>query len=310
MKIYKGYQEFNACYPKSVVTIGNFDGVHLGHRQIIEAVRDRAKQENGTSIVYTFRPHPQHFLNPNIQVPLLNSYSDKNKILESLGIDLLIEEAFGRDFSTITAEKFFRDIIVKRLCAFAIYVGYDFGFGKDRTGSLAQLEKLCADEGVEFKVFKPLKIGDQICSSSQIRKYIMSGDIKSANALLGQPFFYTGHIVKGNGRGKGLGFATANVHTGSRLWIKEGVYITNAVLKGKKYLSVTNVGRQPTFNTSADVPVVTETHILNFDQDIYGETLEVHFLDRLRDEKKFSSIEELITQIKLDIQTASQFAYF
>ena len=307
MKIYQGYQEINACYPKSIITVGNYDGLHLGHRQIIEAVRDRAKAEKGTSVVYTFKPHPQSFLSPGTQIPLLNTYEEKLKLLEECGIDVVVEEPFGREFSTVSPEKFFREILVKRLCAFAVYVGYDFGFGNNRAGSLELLQKMCSVEGVEVKVFKPLKIGDQICSSSQIRKYISTGDVHLANKLLGREFFYSGHIVKGNGRGRTIGFATANVHTGSNLWIKEGVYATRAVLKGKTYLSVTNIGRQPTFNTDSINPVVMESHLLNFDSDIYGETLDVKFIQRLRDEKKFASIDELVKQINLDIQTAKQY---
>ena len=301
MQIFRGYKDVNQNFQDVVLTIGNFDGVHLAHKKIIEKVVARAKALGGTSIVYTFKPHPHRALSPGNQIQLINTYEEKLEFFSKLQVDIVIEEPFSREFSTISPEKFFREILVKHFSTKEVYVGYDFGFGKDRAGSLELLKKLCEDENVVCAVEQPLQIDNVICSSTKIRECIERGEIKMANKLLGREFFYSGLIVKGKGRGRTIGFPTANVHSESKLWVKEGVYATRAVHKGKIFKSVTNVGRQPTFNQDISlVPIVMETHIFDFDLDIYGETLEVRFVDRIRDEKKFASIDALVDQIKLD----------
>lgn len=306
MQIFRGYEEVNQAFARPIVTIGNYDGLHLGHRQIIEAVIERARREGGTSVVYTFRPHPHLALTQEEDLQLINTYDEKLELLANIGVDVVIEQPFSREFSTIAPEKFFRDILVKRLSAHAIYVGYDFGFGRDRAGNLDTLRAFCDAEGVELTVAKPMKIEGEICSSSRIRSYIQSGEVGLANRLLGREFFYKGLVVRGNGRGHKIGFATANVRTESKLRVKEGVYATYALYGGKMYKSVTNVGRQPTFNREGGVPVTVETHILDFDRDIYGSTLEVRMVERLRDEVKFDGIESLVKQIGLDVEKARQ----
>lgn len=304
MQVFHGFAEIHQAFKRPIITIGNFDGLHLGHRAIIDAVVERARKEKGTSIVYTFRPHPHLALTPAEELQLINTYDEKLDLLKELGVDVVVEEPFSRQFSTINPEQFFRDILVKRLSAHAIYVGYDFGFGRDRAGSLDLLEKLCKSEGVELHVARPKKIGGEISSSTRVRECLKAGDVAQAARLLGREFFYRGLVVRGNGRGHKIGFATANVHTEAKLQVKEGVYATWAVYKGERFKSVTNVGRQPTFNRDGNAPVAVETHILDFDRDIYGETLEVRMVERLRDEKKFSGIDELVAQIKLDVEKA------
>lgn len=306
IKIFKGHQEVHQNFSSVVLTIGNFDGLHLGHRQIIESVITKAKSIAGTSVVYTFRPHPQEILGPNNQIDLINTYDEKLMLLSQMGVDIVIEQPFNREFSSTSAENFLRDIIVKKLCPKAIHVGYDFGFGKDRAGSLEVLTKLCKEEDVDLVICKPVKIGDSICSSTRVRECLRSGDVKGANGLLGREFFYRGLVIRGNGRGKKIGFATANVHSDAKLMVKEGVYATRAVHNGKVFESVTNIGRQPTFNLDNPVPVVMETHFLGFDKDIYGETIEVRLVERIRDEKKFSGVDELIVQIGKDIELAKK----
>lgn len=306
MRVFHSYEEINQAFANPIITIGNYDGLHLGHRQIIEAVIERARAEKGTAIVYTFRPHPQAALVPDNELQLINTYDEKLALLEEIGVDVVIEQSFSREFSTLSPEGFFRDILVKRLSAHAIYVGYDFGFGRDRSGSLDLLKNLCQEEGIEIQVTKPLKISGEICSSSRIRAYLKDGNVSAANALLGRDFFYRGVVVRGNGRGHKIGFATANVKTDSKLRVKEGVYATLAVFQGSIFESVTNVGRQPTFNVDGGAPVAVETHILGFDRDIYGDVLEVRMLERLRDEVKFDGVESLVRQIKADVEKAKQ----
>ena len=306
MQIFHGYEEVKEALPSPILTVGNYDGLHLGHRQIIESVVKRARDQKGTSIVYTFRPHPHLALTPNEELQLINTYDEKLDLLAAIGVNVVIEQPFSREFSTIAPEKFFSDVLVKRLSAQAIYVGYDFGFGKDRSGTLEMLRGFCQAEGVELHVAKPLKIDGETCSSSRIRDYLKAGDVKSATKLLGREFFYRGLVVRGNGRGHKIGFATANVKTESKLRVKEGVYATLATYKGQTFKSVTNVGRQPTFNKDAVVPVVVETHLFDFDRDIYGEMLEVRMVERLRDEVRFDGVESLVKQIGADVEAAKK----
>ncbi|MBI3557347.1 MAG: bifunctional riboflavin kinase/FAD synthetase [Deltaproteobacteria bacterium] len=302
MQIFHGYEEVNQAFPCPILTIGNYDGLHLGHRQIIESVIKRARAQKGTSVVYTFRPHPHLALTPDEELQLINTYDEKLDLLAEIGVDVVVEQPFSRKFSTITPEKFFSDILVKRLSAHAIYVGYDFGFGKNRSGTLDMLRGFCQAEGVELHVAKPLKIDGEICSSSRIRAHLKAGDVTSANKLLGREFFYRGVVVRGNGRGHKIGFATANVKTDSKLRVKEGVYATLAKFKGEVFKSVTNVGRQPTFNKDSEVPVAVETHLFDFERDIYGEVLEVRMVERLRDEIRFDGVENLVKQIRTDVE--------
>jgi riboflavin kinase/FMN adenylyltransferase len=304
MKIFRGYHEITQAFARPIVTIGNFDGLHLGHRQIIHDVVERAKKVKGTSIAYTFRPHPHLALTPEEDLQLINTYDEKLDLLASLGIQVTIEEPFSREFSTIAPEKFFSEVLVKRLSPEAIYVGYDFAFGRNRAGTLDLLKRLCKDEGVELHVAKPLKVDGEVPSSSRIRGYLKTGDVAAANHLLGREFFYRGLVVRGKGRGHSIGFATANVRTESKFLIQEGVYATWALHGGRVYSSVTNVGRQPTFNRDGDAPIAVETHILDFDKDIYGEILEVRMVARLREEIKFDGVNSLVTQIKKDVEKA------
>ncbi len=307
MQVYRGYSQVNQNFHNVVLTIGNFDGIHLGHKKIIEKVIENAKKINGTSIVYTFKPHPHRALTPGNQIPLINTYEEKLELFESMGVDVVIEEPFSREFSTNTPEKFFSDILVKRFATRKIIVGYDFGFGKDRAGSLDLLKKLCTQEKVEIIIEPPLKIGDIICSSTKIRECVERGEIKTANELLARDFFYRGLVVKGNARGRTIGFPTANIHSEGKIWVKEGVYATRTKHKGRVFGSVSNVGRQPTFNSDVSViPVTMETHIFDFNEFIYGETIEVQFIERIRDEIKFSNVDQLVTQIKKDSEIAKK----
>lgn len=306
MKVFHGYEEVSEAVAAPVLTIGNYDGLHLGHRFIIEAVIERARQLKGTSVVYTFRPHPHLALTPDEELQLINTYDEKLALLDEIGVDVVIEQPFSREFSEVAPEKFFRDILVKRLSAQAIYVGYDFGFGKNRAGNIELLKQCCGMEGIELHIAKPLKIDGEICSSTRIRDYLKAGEVVKANRLLGREFFYRGVVVRGFGRGHAIGFATANVKTESKLRVREGVYATLAVYRDQVFHSVTNVGRQPTFNVGVDSPVAVETHIFDFNRDIYGEVLEVRMIERLRDEVRFDGIESLVRQIKNDVVRARE----
>jgi riboflavin kinase/FMN adenylyltransferase len=294
---------------KSVVTIGNFDGVHRGHQEILRLAGEKARAVGGSVVAYTFKPHPHVALRPGGQaaVQLLTTYDERAELLLKHGAALVIEEPFTREFSTIAAEQFFREILVTKLSASAIVVGYDFAFGKERQGSLDSLRKLCAECAMDLTVVPPHREGAEVVSSSRIRQHLLNGDVEAAGRLLGREFFYRGVVVKGEGRGRQLGFPTANLRLASKLALPYGVYATRAVTgDGKTFASVTNLGVRPTFHGSDDaakeMPVLVETYLLDQQIDLYGTTLEVRFVKRLREERKFAGIEQLKEQIARDVE--------
>jgi riboflavin kinase/FMN adenylyltransferase len=302
MEVVRGIESLSHSVAHPVITIGNFDGVHLGHQKIIEIAKAKAQARNGICIAYTFRPHPQVALKPGANLPLLLTYDEKLEILEKLGVDLTVEEPFSREFSTIEPEQFFREVLLRRLSAEVIVVGYDFAFGKERHGHLEFLEEFCKSAGVELHVVQPQRFTGEVVSSSKVRQYLLAGNVDMASRLLGRRFFYRGIVVKGEGRGRQLGFPTANLKLENKLTLPYGVYSTWAVCGEKRYLSVTNVGVRPTFyQEGKELPALVETHILDSTIDLYGTPLEVQFVSRIRSEKKFTSIESLKTQILEDI---------
>lgn len=305
VKRYKGIVALEKAPNGCVATIGNFDGVHIGHQEIIKRVVERARALGVPAAAVTFRPHPQIALNPAAGAHLLNSYEEKLRILESLGLDLVIEEPFSREFSNTTPEQFFRDYLLRRLNVRFLYLGYDFVFGKERAGSLELLHRLAEASGVGVEVVPAVKLDGAPVSSTSIRQALEAGDIVGVNRGLGREFFIHGIIQKGDGRGRKIGFPTANVSLELRKFPRLGVYVTKTAIRGKIYPSITNVGRNPTFKgESTEVPVMVETHILDFDQDIYGEEIIVAFQAFLRDEKRFNGVEELVAQIRLDLAQA------
>jgi len=311
LKIIHGIQHLNRSLSRAVVTIGNFDGVHLGHQEILAQTIRKAEEKNGISVAFTFRPHPRTALYPEIEVPLLTTYEEKLELLSTSGIDLIIEEPFSREFSSMDHEQFFTDIVLRQLNAEAIVVGYDFAFGKERQGHLQALEAFCQKMGVELTVVPPKRgtkeSNQEVISSSIIRQHCLAGEVEIAARLLGRFFSYRGIVVKGDGRGKKIGFPTANLKAESKLLLPNGVYatlVTGSPLRNTVE-SVTNIGVRPTFNVSQATSLI-ETHLIGLDVDLYGSQIEVKFVKRLREEKKFSSAEQLVSQIKVDIETAKK----
>ncbi len=305
MDLVKGISALTSSVQHPVVTIGNFDGVHRGHQRIIQVALEKAKGRKGHCIAYTFRPHPQVALRPASQVQLLSTYEERAELLGKLGIDIVIEEPFSREFSVTEPAQFFTDILLRKLSAEAIVVGYDFAFGRERHGHLDVLREFCQGAGVELTVVPAQRVESEVVSSSRIRQHLLSGEIEIANHLLGRPFSYCGVVIKGEGRGRKLGFPTANLKLENKLVLPYGVYATWAIVNGKIYPSVTNVGVRPTFQEGGDIPpVLVETYLLDTSQDLYGNQLEVRFIKRLREEKKFPDLSSLIFQIKIDIEKA------
>jgi riboflavin kinase / FMN adenylyltransferase len=311
MELLRGIQNLknqSVTCQHAVVTIGNFDGVHLGHQKIIQTTLEKAKARKGTSIAYTFRPHPQIALKPDSSIQLLSTYDEKIELLGATGLDIMVEEPFSREFSTIAPEQFFSDVLLRKLGAEEIVVGYDFAFGKGRVGHLEALGEFCKSAGVQLTVVPAQRIGSEVVSSSRVRQHLLAGEIDKANALLGRSFSYKGVVIKGDQRGRTIGFPTANLKLENKLALPYGVYATRTLFKDKSYPSVTNVGTRPTFHhePGKELPALVETHLLDTTIDLYGSTLEVRFEHRLRAEKKFNGIDALKTQITLDAQQARE----
>lgn len=316
METIRGIQTLSRVLPQAVLTIGNFDGVHRGHQRIIALAVEKARARGGVAVAYTFRPHPQQALRPAANLQLLLTYDEKLEALAEQGLDVTIEEPFSREFSTVAPQEFFTDVILRRLGAQAIVVGYDFAFGKERAGTLQALGEFCQRTGVELTVVPPQREGTEVVSSSRIRQHLAAGEMDSATALLGREFYYRGVVVRGEGRGRKIGFPTANLKIENKLTLPYGVYATWAVPKnskdGKKMPSVTNVGVRPTFTQGApgpdgsELPALVETHLLDRTLDLYGQTLEVRFVKRLREERRFPGIDALKAQIAADAGLAAQ----
>jgi riboflavin kinase / FMN adenylyltransferase len=312
MQISEGLSQLKLERTQSVLTIGNFDGVHLGHQELIEKTVGYAKGTGGPSCVYTFRPHPQEVLRPGTKVKLITAYGEKLEIFREKGIDITVEELFSQDFFSQSAESFFDSVVVKGFRASHLVVGHDFAFGKNREGNTESLKTLCSSKGIHLTVVPQKRVGDEVCSSTNIRTLLLAGNVTAAEKLLGRPFFYRGIVRKGDQRGRLLGFPTANTRIENKLELPNGVYATWAVIKKGnfigKYPSVTNIGIRPTFKSEGEKLV--ETHVILPESqsfEIYGEELEVQFVDRFREEKKFSSFEDLKKQIFLDREQAKEF---
>lgn len=279
------------------VAIGNFDGVHLGHREIIDLINNIAKQKSAKSCILTFDPHPQKVL-AGRDVSLIVPVNEKLSLLDRAGVDYAVSLRFTRELSLLSAEEFVQDVLIKTLRIKDIVVGPDFMFGKNRSGNAEILKELGKKYGFETHVINPRKFGDEVISSSIIRRTIAEGDILKLNNLLGYNYFLKGIIIEGEKRGREIGFPTANLDTKWELLPKPGVYATISWLGGSSYRSITNIGFRPTFGESK---LLIETHLFDFSDSVYGEELRVEFFQRLRDEKKFESVDDLVAQIKLDV---------
>jgi riboflavin kinase/FMN adenylyltransferase len=297
-------------YPaQSVVVIGNFDGVHLGHQAILNKAKEYGNNMGLPVVVLTFNPHPTLELRPQSPMKLLMTYEEKRLQIGQLGVDFCIEEPFHHEFASKTADEFFHEILMNRLHAKVLIVGEDFAFGFKREGNARLLKQYCDRSGVILDLAKPVLLDGTVISSSRIREALSHGLLDEAEKLLGRPFFYRGEIVHGDKRGRTIGFPTANMKCEEKFPLLPGVYATSVVWQNKIYPSVTNIGKQPTFQSKEAlslIPLKIETHILDQTFDLYGQILEVRFHHRIRDEKKFESITELKNQIASDVNLAKQ----
>jgi riboflavin kinase / FMN adenylyltransferase len=289
------------------LTIGNFDGVHLGHQQLLAKIKSECEQRSLAFVVMTFIPHPQKILQPEKERFLLASYEHRRTLLEKAGVDHLIEMKFTRDFSTLGPEEFLEKFLFCYAGLKHLYLGYDFAFGANKQGGFDLVNEICVSRQIEVDIQPKFTHQGKVVSSSLLRDFITSGQVELTRSFLGHPFHLEGFVIKGEGRGRKLGFPTANVQVSSDLIVPEkGVYVTRTTHKGMTYQSVTNIGNNPTFRDSEQISI--ETNLFDFDQDIYGEELEIQFLKRIRHEKKFATVNDLISQIRLDVQVARNYS--
>jgi riboflavin kinase / FMN adenylyltransferase len=301
MKIFHGTDNAKISRP-TVLTLGVFDGLHLGHQKIIQTVVSRARETNSVPTAITFDPHPRSVLYPENAPPLLQTLDQRLAALEFFGIEQAIVIRFNKNFAAQNAETFLRETIHDRLHAKEVYLGKGFAFGKNRGGNIELLKKLSAELGFAADEVSEVKLHNQRISSSRIRELLSNGKTNLARRYLGRPYGVEGVIIRGDRRGHTIGFPTANLKPVNRVIPKFGVYATATLIENVWRRSITNIGVRPTFKAEA-VPSI-ETYIFDFDGDLYGDVLRVRFLHRIRDEKKFGGIEELKAQIERDTRRA------
>ncbi len=299
MKVYYAIPENRGQFPAPVVTIGNFDGVHSGHRRIISTLTEKAAEHSGTPFVLTFRNHPRTVIHPGAICRMITTVEEKQKYLFELGVANIIMLEFTKELSGLTADEFYRGLLIEKLGVKEIVIGYDHAFGKNREGNIDFLNKLSKETGVIITRVNEEKIGNEIISSTILRKEIDCGNMNKVETLLGRKYTLTGKVVKGEGRGKNLGFPTANILPDYEDKMIPGygvyavkVYVNNVVCSG-----MLNIGNNPTFNAKNRS---IEVNILDFKGDLYGNSITVEFVDRIRDEIKFESVDALVEQIRKD----------
>jgi len=307
MKVFNRLDQIIEPIKGAVITIGNFDGVHIGHQALFHEVIEKAEAIDGTSVAMTFEPHPLRVLKQNNHPPLITLYEQKAELIERSGIDVLICVPFTLEFAALSAEQFVRDLLVNKIGIKAIVVGEDYSFGKNREGNIALLNSFGLKYGFEVIVAGWIKSARALAeriSSTKIRELVTDGRMEQAEKMLGRNYQIRGKVVTGRDRGgKLLGIPTANINLNDELCPKTGIYAVTVECKGNQHQGVANIGYSPTFE---DHVFTVEVHILDFSDNLYGTNIRINFIKRIRDEIKFSNISELIEQIKLDIAVARE----
>jgi riboflavin kinase/FMN adenylyltransferase len=282
------------------VAIGNFDGVHLGHQALVAAARDRARADGGEAVILTFDPHPARFFAPELAPPMITTLARRLELLAQAGADVVVIEPFDAAFAALEAPRFVADVLRGDLGAQHLVVGYDFTFGRARQGTPPLLVELGKSLGMGVTVVPPVSAGGVVCSSTKIREFVLEGRVEGARMLLGRPFELGGEVVRGAGRGRTLGIPTANVRPEGELLPRTGIYAARAGAGALDRVAAVSVGTNPTF-VSGEPHVTVEAYLLDFDGDLYGQRLELTFWARLRDERRFASVDDLLREIDRDI---------
>ncbi len=304
MEIIRGLEDLKESYPNTVITIGNFDGLHLGHQKIIQTVLQESEDINGTSMVVTFDPHPMKILAPEREIKLLTTPKERERLIRTMGIHVLLCIAFNEEFSQLMPDNFIDDILVKKINAKKVIVGQNYAFGKARKGTTELLRRRGRKYGFNVKVVRHAKFNGEVVSSSKIRSFLSKGQVFEASTFLGRAYTIEGNVIKGAGRGeKLLHIPTANITTPNELVPKEGVYAVKIGIKNDFFDGVANIGKKPTFG---DAVTSYEVHIFNYTGNLLGEHLRIHFIDWIRDQRSFPDALSLERQIRNDIEHARE----
>ena len=304
MRLFHGYENAEIARP-TVLTLGVFDGLHLGHQLIVRTVVERARAVSAVPTVITFDPHPRAVLHPASAPPLLQTFDQKLEALGVLGVEQTIVVRFTKEFARVRAAEFLRDVVRERLQAREVYLGRGFAFGHQREGDIHLLRRMSERLGFHADEVPEVQLRGRRVSSSRIRELLSGGSVNLARRMLGRPYGVEGRVVRGAERGRTLGFPTANLHPQNRVIPRHGVYVTATLIDGAWRRSVTNVGTRPTFERERAPSI--ETYVLDWTGDLYGDVVRVRFLHRLRDERKFASLEELKRQIDRDVARARRY---
>jgi len=291
---------------KSVITLGTFDGLHLGHQQIVESVIQKSRQSGGRSFLITFDPHPRKVIPGRNDVKILSTLNEKAVILEQLGLENLFVINFTTEFSKQSPEEFVKKYLVNGIGLKEMVIGYDHHFGKGRDGNFELLQELGKKFNFHVTLIPEFSVDGETISSTKIRNALLAGDVVKAGKMLGRNYSFKGKIVRGDGRGRKLGFPTANLSTENedKLIPAKGIYAAECVVENEKHFGLLSLGSRPTFHKDGDI--IPEFYIFDFDRDIYDRIMQVNLVEKIRDEEKFNSVDDLIIQMKKDEETGKQ----
>jgi riboflavin kinase/FMN adenylyltransferase len=302
LKIIRGIENIKGIIKRPVVTIGNFDGVHVGHQKIFRRVIENAQEIEGTSVAITFEPHPIRLISPEKGVKMLTPFEEKARLIGKTGIDLLLCIDFNTEFASLKPDDFIEEVLVKRLGAVHVIVGHKYRFGKGKRGTTELLRRRGKKFGFKVNIVRNARMFNSVVSSSRLRSLLLRGRVCESSSLLGRSYHIEGDVVSGAGRGaRVLDTPTANLSTPNELVPKDGVYVVKVKMDNKIYDGVANIGRNPTFGNNE---LSYETHLFGYTGNLLGKHLRMYFVDRLRDEREFRDAEELKMQIAKDIETA------
>ncbi len=298
MKITHHFSNFDSS-KKTIITIGTFDGVHIGHQKIISQLLTASKKENKSAVILTFFPHPRMVLQKDSDIKLINTIDEKSKLLSDLGLDELVIHPFDKEFSRLTAFEFVRNILVDKFNISKLIIGYDHHFGKNREGNFEQLQEYGVMFDFEVEEISAQSLNDIAISSTKIRNALFAGNIEKANGYLGYNFMLTGSVVKGENLGSKIGFPTANIKIieSYKLIPKTGSYIVQSTVEGDQYFGMMNIGNRPTVSGNTQT---IEVHLFDFNENLYNQTLQIELLKYIREEQKFDSIDTLKNQLEKD----------
>ena len=302
MQVIKGFEKFQAFSSDSILAIGNFDGIHLGHKKILQLLKEKATKHALPSLILTFSPHPEKILAEKI-VKMIQTLDQRMREIEKFGIDNVLVVPFDEKFSSLSGRDFIQKIVVNTLKAKEVIVGENFRFGRNREGDISLLQQQASRFNFRVYSIPPVVKDGMVVSSSLIRSSLQDGNIEIANDLLGRVYEIEGSVVKGKSRGKALGFPTANIATENEI-IPPGVFITTSWIDSKSFPSLTNVGNRPTFNQKE---TIIESFIINLNKNLYGKSIRVNFIKKIRDEMKFKTPDDLSQQIKKDLEKAKDY---